>query len=338
MDNKSNKINKYAYKDFFSKSFNVVLILFILVILIIIFRINSEHFLLINNMIAILFAVSSLGIVCFGQTLLLISGNFDISVGSVVGFAGVILAKALQVFEAYNLHDNPGKTFLVFLIIITICGLVGLINGIIITKIGVNAFITTLAMQWILIGLSMVISGGTDIGIDNSLANAIVAIKIGGVIPIPFIILLVLFSVVYIILKTTVFGKYIYAIGSNENAARYTGLNVDKIKIILFTLSSIFAGIAGIMLALKLQSGQAIYGQEYPIISIAIVVLGGTLISGGKGGIVGTLVAIFFLTVLSNGLDLIGIPLYAQQTITGLIFIIAFYASSYWDNKGRAII
>lgn len=331
MDNKTNKINKYAYENFFKKNFNVLLIFFILIIFIIFFLIKSEYFLAIGNLVAILFAVSSLGVVCLGQTLLLLSGTFDISVGSVVGFAGVLLAKAFQVFEI----KNPGETYLIFLIIIIICGLVGLINGILITKVGVNAFITTMAMLWMLIGLSMAISGGTDINIKNPLSDAIVAIKLGGVIPIPFVVLVVLYGVFYPLTKATVFGKYIYAIGSSENAARYAGLNVDGIRIVLFTMSSIFSGIAGIMLALKLHSGQAIYGQEYPIISIAIVVLGGTLISGGKGGIVGTLVAIFFVTVLSNGLDLTGVPYYAQQTITGIIFIIAFYTSSYWSSRGR---
>jgi ribose transport system permease protein len=327
LNRNKNKIS--ILKNIWKGSITNLIILIIVILLFIIFSFKSPDFLKFTNISTILASISSIGIVCLGQTLLLLTGNYDISVGSVVGLAGVLMAKFFNIFEVTSI----GNSYLVILLILAICGAIGFINGFIVTKIKVNALITTLAMLWILLGVSMAVSGGKDISIDNPLSGIVIGARYLKIISIPILILIIFYVIFYLILKITVFGKYIYAIGSNDTAIKFSGVNVDGMRIVIFTIASIFSGISGILLSLKLHSGQAIYGESYPILSIALCVLGGTLISGGQGGVLGTLLAVLFLTLLRNGLDYSGIPNYAQQVIVGIIFLIAFYVSGYLSSR-----
>ncbi len=316
-------------KDTIKKFVNSILLFVILVFTIIFFSLRSENFLTLNNIITIAISISSIGIVCVGQSLLLVSGSFDISVGSIVGFTGVVLAKLLEVF---GIMDS-GRSILIIFMALIAGGLIGLINGVLVTKIGINALITTIAMLSIVVGLSMAITKGQYISIKNPFFIALGSSKIGGYVPISIIILIVLYLSFYIILKTTVFGRYIYAIGNNEKAARYAGINVDLVRIILFTISGASSAIAGIILASKLTSAQAIFGANYPLITIAACVLGGCAISGGKGGVLGPLLGISFLLILRNGLILNGLPTHIQDLFTGIILIIALFLSEFWKKS-----
>jgi ribose/xylose/arabinose/galactoside ABC-type transport system permease subunit len=317
--------NRYSLIKFL----NIILLIVILIVTIIFFTIKNHDFLSVSNIITIIIAISTIGIVCIGQTMLLISGTFDISVGSVVGFAGVVLAKLLGVFK---IQSNFSSVLMV-LLIIAVGLMIGFINGIIVTKVKVNALITTIAMLSIVIGFSMVITKAKYIAITTPFFIALGNKNLGGLIPIPLIILVVLYIVFYFILKSTVFGRYVYAIGNNETAARYAGIKVDRIRIILFMIASATAAIAGIILASKLTSAQAIFGENYPLTTIAACVMGGTALTGGKGGVIGSLLGISFLAVLSNGLVLIGLPTHFQNLVTGIILIIALYISETWVRK-----
>jgi ribose transport system permease protein len=324
----SQKINNVR-KNLFYRTLNSILLIAIIVAIMIFFSIRSKDFFTLNNIITNIFAVSTIGIVCIGQTLLLISGTFDISVGSVVGFSGVILAKLLTEFEI----TNTWNSILLILVVVAVGCFIGFINGIIITKVGVNALITTIAMLSIVLGLSLVITKSKYISITAPFFKYLGSYKIAGIVPIPLILLIVLYGSFYLVLKTTVFGRYVYAIGDNELAAKYAGINVDKIRIILFTITSGLSAIAGILLASKLTSAQAIFGENYPLITVAACVLGGAALSGGRGGVLGSLLGIGFLTVLENGLILIGLPTYIQDLVTGFVLIIALYISEIWTRK-----
>lgn len=323
-NNNQTSLKKDIYtRNILRKNLNTLLIAVVFVLTIVFFSISSKDYLTVNNIITNIIAISTIGTVCIGQTLLLISGTFDISVGAVVGFSGVILAKLLKVFDVSGI---PASLF-VFFVVIFIGALIGFINGIIITKVKINALITTIAMLSIVFGISLVITKSKYIGIDN------IFFKKLGAFPIPMIILLVLYAAFYFILKTTVFGRYVYAIGNNETVARYAGINTDKIRILLFTITSALSAIAGILLSSKLTSAQAIFGQNYPLVTVAACVIGGTLLSGGKGGVLGSLLGISFFIFLENGLILINLPTYIQDLITGIILIIALFISEIWSKR-----
>lgn len=316
-------------RDAFFKLLNSILLFVILISSIIFFSVKSEDFLTVNNIIIIAVSISSIGIVCIGQSLLLISGSFDISVGSIVGFSGVVLAKLLEVF---GITSTGGSILMIFVVIAIGC-LVGLINGLLVTKIGINALITTIAMLSLVVGFSMAITKGEFISINNPFFIALGSGEIGGVVPISILILVIIYIAFFIILKTTVFGRYIYAVGNNETAARYAGINVDLIRIILFVISGASSALAGIILASKLTSAQAIFGANYPLITIAACVLGGCAISGGKGGVLGSLLGIGFLLILRNGLVLNGLPTHMQDLFTGVILILALFLSGFWNKN-----
>jgi ribose transport system permease protein len=256
---------------------------------------------------------------------------FDISVGSIVGFSGMLLAKLLHSGH----FGSPAMTIAAVVVVLGICGLVGVINGTIVSTIGINALITTLSMLWVLLGLSLAISGGIDILIDNSLIVGFGTSRIAGIIPLPFFILLALYVMFFLLLKYSVFGRQVYIIGNNEKAAAYAGVPVRRVRIELFAIAAVLSGLAGIMLSAKLTSAQAVYGEGYPIGSIAICLLGGTLLSGGRGGVVGTFIALIFLSVLQNALDHIGLPFYVTNVVTGVMLVLAIVLSNLIDRPRR---
>ncbi len=311
------KLNSKRNKKFLFIDNIIILAVFIVIFLF--FSFKSEYFLDSVNVSAFLITLSIIGFVSIGQTILLISGTFDISVGSIVGFSGVLIAKILESFQISNLILFIVATiFVVF-----IGGGIGLINGLIITKGRVNAIITTIATLSIISALSMIITKGKYIEIKNKYFIALADIRIGRFVPVPIIIFLIAVIIFYIILKRTVFGRYIYCIGSNENSAVYSGINVVKVRISLFVLTGMLSSIAGIILSSRLVSAHAIFGNSYPLLTVAACVIGGTLLSGGKGGVLGTLLGISLLTTLDSGFSIISIPTHVRDIITGLILMIA---------------
>ncbi|MCL5770914.1 MAG: ABC transporter permease [Actinobacteria bacterium] len=304
------------------KNIDNLIIFAVLIGVVLYFSFKNKSFLDEVNLNALLITLSIIGIVCIGQTLLLISGTFDISLGSIVGFSGVLLAKILELFKINNL-----SLFILFaFIVVLIGGLIGFINGLIITKGKINAIITTIAMLSIIFALSMIISKGKYIKISNLSFLSLAAQKFGFV-PLSFIFLIVLYLIFFIVLKFTVFGRYIYAIGSNENSVNYAGVNVDRIRILLFVLAGALSAFAGIILSSRLTTGHAIFGSSYPIITVAAGVIGGTLLSGGSGGVIGTFLGITLLTVLEGGFSIVGIPTHVKDIFTGTILMVSVIIS-----------
>jgi ribose/xylose/arabinose/galactoside ABC-type transport system permease subunit len=322
-------VNKNRKSDLLIKHFNSILIIILIVFIFLFFSLKNNSFYSVSNITTILSIIPALAIVCIGQTLLLISGTFDLSVGSIVGFSGVLLAQIVQVFKI----DSVWLSIIVFLFVIIVGGIIGLLNGLLVTRIGINALITTIAMLTIIMGLSLFITKGNYIVLTSPFFLKIGTYNIFNIVPLALIITIIGYILFFILLKTTVFGRYIYAIGNNKVAANYVGINVKRIEVYLFVISGALSALGGILLASKLTNAQAILGEGYPILTIAACVLGGSLLAGGKGGVLGTLLGVIFLMILKNGLSMIGFEQYIQDLVTGIVLIFALFISEFIQKK-----
>jgi ribose transport system permease protein len=247
--------------------------------------------------------------------MVLMTGELDLSVGSVAGFCGMMVAW---------LTKNYGLYIPMFFVGLILGASIGLINGLLITKAKVNALITTLAMMTIFQGAIFLVSNGFAVGVNRDDFRFLGTFRLAGI-PMPIIILIVLYGIFFVILKYAVFGRYIYSIGGNPEAARLSGINVEKIKIMVFTLSSTLSAFGGILLASRLGSAQTTAGSQYPLNSIAACVLGGIAIAGGEGNILGALIGVAIIGVLKSGLIMVNMPSYYQWIANGIVLIAAVY-------------
>jgi ribose/xylose/arabinose/galactoside ABC-type transport system permease subunit len=300
--------NSPGIAKYFKKYGIFIALLFICIIL----TIATPNFLTLQNMVMVLRQTSINGILAIGVTFVIISGGIDLSLGSVVALTGVAAAS----------FAHPGTHGLIVPLLVGILiGLgIGVINGLIITKGKVAAFIVTLGMMTIARGLALVVSDGRPV---SNLSDSFNFIGGGAFLNIPIPILLFGGVIVLssIILNYTKTGRYIYAVGGNENAAKASGINVHSIKMFTYIVCSGLAGLAGIVLASRITTGQPNAGVAYELDAIAAVVIGGTSLSGGAGKIIGTVVGALIIGVINNGLDLLNITSYSQQIIKGLIII-----------------
>jgi len=294
----------------------------VLVALIAVFSVSSPYFFNLKNLFAIGLTISVIGIVCIGQSLILLTGAFDLSVGGIAGLSGMVVGL---------LTKQYGNYWLWFCVGLGVGTLIGLVNGLLITKLKINALITTLSMMTILSGVVYLVSGGFAIGINLPSFRFLGTTRVFGI-PLPIIILVLLYAVFYVILKFSVFGRYVYSIGGNAEAARLSGINVDRMRILVYTLSGLLAGLGGIVLASRLGSAQVDAGSQYPINSIAACVLGGISIAGGEGVIWGSLIGVGIVGVLQSGLIMVGMPSYYQWIATGLVLLAAVYLDQLRKN------
>lgn len=297
-------------------SMNKYILLVLLFVEIIVFSQFSEYFFTLKNFFSIGLNISVLGIVAIGQTLCILNSDFDLSVGNTAAFTGIVIGFFFQ---------NVGLDYaLAFSIAIATAALIGLINGILITKVKISAFITTMATNFMLGGLVMLVSKGQAIIVSNKMFGKLGKTTFFDIkIPLPMIIFILLFFVIGFILKNTSFGRHIYCVGGNAQAARIAGINIHAVKIKTFILSSLFAGFAGIVLASRMSASQISVGSTYGMESIAAVVLGGTILAGGFGSIYGTFLGVLVTGILSNGLTMIGVSQAWRDIATGALLIFA---------------
>ena len=321
----SNKLNNKNGVASFLAGANKYIVVIALGVVITIFSFLTPNFLSVKNFYAIGLTLSVVGIICIGQSLCILVRGFDLSVGSVAALAGIMIA---------YMTKNNVPYLLAFFITIGFGITAGMINGCIIAKLKINALITTLAFMQIYLGLIYIISGGYSITVPAPAFSAIGTARVFGI-PLPIIILVSLYLIFFIILKFTVFGRYIYSMGGNPEAARVSGINTTKLEILVYTLSSVLAAFAGIILASRLGAAQTTAGGTYSMDSIAAVVLGGTALSGGKGNILGSLIGIAIVGVLQNGLIMINMPIYYQYVATGLVLIVAVLMQTVNQLKGK---
>lgn len=309
---------KRNYKEMFKTPEMLTLIGFF--VLCIIFSVVSEEFLSLTNISNIIRQVSINGILAVGMTFVILTGGIDLSVGSVMALTGTIMAGMM-----INVGLSPLAAVLVGIILGAV---IGYINGAFTAYARIPAIIVTLAMMEIARGAALLYTGGYPLSGLPASYSFIGQGYLFGVIPMPAVIMIIVFVVAYIILNHLPLGRYIYAIGGNEEAVRLSGIKVKRIKASVYLISGITAGIAGAIMSSRLSSGQPMAGEGYELDAIAAVVLGGTSIAGGRGHIFGTLLGALLLGVLSNGLNLLGVSPYVQRVLKGAIIIGAIYYSS----------
>jgi ribose/xylose/arabinose/galactoside ABC-type transport system permease subunit len=285
----------------------------------------TPQFLSVANWTIIITQVSINALLAFGVTFVIITGGIDLSVGSIVAVSGVVAASLAQngdypVFVAIAGGLVAGLAF-------------GILNGFLITKSKIAPFIVTLGTMTIGRGLALILSNGRPVSNLSESFNFIGGGKIFGF-PVPIIILIVVFILCTILLRKTIFGRYIYAIGGNEQAAWASGISVDKVKLAAYAIGGTLAGLAGILLTSRISTGQPNSGMGFELDAIAAVVIGGTSTTGGRGTMIGTLIGVLLIGVINNGLDLMNVTSYYQQVIMGIIIIGAVLMDS-WNLKTR---
>ncbi len=271
------------------------------------FTILEPRFLTQSNLTNIGRQVSILALASWGQTLVILSAGIDLSVGAVVALVSVVMGLTFKL-----LGPVPG----IFAGLLA-GALVGLFNGFIAGKTRVPPFVITLASLSIVRGLALTITGGVPVW---DFPDSIVYVIGNGYwlgIPIPIYVAGIAFVLVWGLLYLTPFGTRLYALGGNEEAAVLAGVNTSRIKIVVYTLSGLLAGVGGVVLTLRVQSGQPLLGSGLELQTIAAVVIGGTSLFGGKGSLVGSLYGVIIIGVLANGLDILSVSSFVQQIIIG---------------------
>lgn len=315
-----NKINKSIFQK------TGVVSLIALVVLLIVMTIANRQFLSFENIVNISRQIAINGIVAAGMTFVILTGGIDLSVGAVMALTGTAAAACMV---NYNL--SPAIAIIVGLLI----GLaIGLLNGFLVAYMKIPAIIATLATQMVARGLGLIYTGGYPLsGLPKETFGMIGNSYVFGIIPTPFVILVVVYIISYMILNRRALGRYIYALGGNEEAVRLSGINIKKTKMKPFIICGLAAAIAGIIATSRLLSGQPNSATGAEMDAIAAVVLGGTSIAGGRGHIVGSFIGAIILGVISNGLNFMGATPYVQMVFKGVIIIFAIYASSKQESK-----
>ncbi|HHV93976.1 MAG TPA: ABC transporter permease [Firmicutes bacterium] len=288
-----------------------------LIVLFIGFSLASPNFARFNNIVGILLSTAVNGILAVGVSFVIVTGGIDLSVGTVMTLCSVMTG---VVITFWGMPIPLG-----ILAGLATGALCGCINGTCVAKLKLPPFIATLGMMMVSKGLSLVISGTKPI---YFLATpSFRQIAMGTVFGIPYAVFIFFGAAVVasLILTRTLLGRYAFALGSNEEAARLSGINVDGWKIAIYTLNGLFVGLAGIVMASRLNSAQPSLGQGYELEAIAAVVIGGTSLSGGEGSILGTIIGAFIMSVLTNGLRILSIPQEWQTVVIGIIVILAVY-------------
>jgi ribose transport system permease protein len=297
-----------------------------LLILMALVSLASPNFLSVDNLLNILRQTSINAIIAMGMTFVILTAGIDLSVGSILALAGAICATMIAA-------DMP----LIFALVTTVMigAVLGASSGAVISFFGVQPFIATLVGMTIIRGLTLVYSDGRPISTgDLDVAEAFFQWGGGYIlgIPVPVIIAFVVFTLCWFVLNHTKMGRYVYAIGGNEQVARLAGINVSRIKIGVYAISGALAAIAGIILTARLESAQPTAGLSYELDAIAAVVLGGTSLMGGRGRISGTLIGALIIGVLNNALNLMDVSSYYQMIAKGAVILLAVAV----DSRGKS--
>jgi len=296
----------------------------VLIVLVTGFSIINPRALSVDNMLNILRQMSFIGIMGIGMTFVLISGGIDLSVAAVCGLSGVLTALFLK---------NGISIFLAIPLVLLVGLSFGLINGLIITKMGVNDFMTTLGTMSVAHGLIFGVTGGYSVyeGITKGFK------KIGqgmlGPVPYPTIYLIIFFIIGYILLSKSKLGRQVYAIGGNKKAAFLSGVNIDRIKITVYLISGFLSALTGIILTSRMGSGQANASNTFLFPTVTSVILGGTALAGGEGSMIGTFLGVLVIGILNNGLIMARMTFYWQEIAMGIVLILAISYTSYMKRK-----
>jgi ribose/xylose/arabinose/galactoside ABC-type transport system permease subunit len=293
----------------------------------IVFAIIAPQFLSVPNLVNVALSIAITGILAVGMTAVILTGGIDLSVGSVAALAGVVAALVAAT-------DVSGSVALASLAALGVGLAVGVFNGAMVAWFRVPPFVTTLAMLTICRGLAFVLTGGRAIGNLPTGFGLFGREHVLGV-PVPVILMLVVFAAGWFVLRRMTFGRYVYAVGGNREAAFLAGVNVKGVTMLVYILNGLLVGLAGLVLASRLGAGVPNAGIQYELDVIAAVVVGGTSLNGGRGSVIATLWGAVFIGVLNNGLNLAGIDPYMQRIALGAVILLAVLADQINKSRGQ---
>ena len=303
----------------------MVYIVFIVVFVLFSVLLHDKGFLG-SNLLNIVRQTAMVGVMAVAGTFVIACGQIDLTVGSVAAMSAMIAALILQ---------STGNIFLAVVVSILFGLGVGWVNGFLVTRLGLPSFLATLGMMEVVRGLAMWITNTAAVPITNNTFNQIFGTGYLGPISVLIVWMVIFFGVGYFLFNKTPFGRHILAVGGNETAAGYSGINTKKVKMTIFMMSGAFAAFAGILYAGRMQSGRYTFGDGDEMSVIAAVVLGGAAMSGGTGSIIGTLFGALLMGMISNALVLAGLSSAEQTIVSGAIIILAVALSNVANKKKR---
>lgn len=281
---------------------------------------SNEYFLTAGNISNVLLQTSINGVLAIGMTFVILTRGIDLSVGSVVALTGIVSASFATTSATAGIVGAPYPPYVALAVGLLVGVACGALVGLIVSRFAVPAFVATLGMLSAARGLTLIYGGGKPV---PALTPDFRWIGTGSVfsIPMPVILLAIVFAIAWWVLNRTRFGRYIYAVGGNPHAATTSGINVSKLRFLVYVISGGLSGLAGMILAARTGSALPQAGIAYELDAIAAVVIGGTSLSGGVGRITGTLIGALIIGVMNNGLDLMGIQSYYQQVLKGALIV-----------------
>jgi ribose/xylose/arabinose/galactoside ABC-type transport system permease subunit len=304
-------------------------LLAVLVVLFAVLAVRAPNFLTTSNQLNILQQAAFFGIVAFTMTLVIVAGEIDISVGSMAALSSALLG----VLVAH--HGWP--MWAACLVVLASAACVGACAGLLRSWFGVPTFISTLALYLALRGLAMLITDTFPIPVDSSKFFFWGSGKVFGDIPVAAVYLVIIFVIVAVVARKTVFGRSIYAVGGNAKSAELSGINVTGVRVSVMAISAVAAAVTGLLLSAQLSSGNSTVANGLEFDAIAAAIIGGSALSGGKGTVLGTLVGVLFVAVLLNGMVLLGVNPYAQQVVRGGVVLLAVLVNVWRSRRGAAV-
>lgn len=314
-----------AVKIYFKENLGIIVAFLVLCVFLSVFPKTSGSFFTRQNIFNVLRQISTNLFLACGMTMVIILGGIDLSVGSIIALSGCISAGCVA---RYNL---PLPIALLMGLLVGL--LVGMFNGAVISKTTIPAFIVTLATMNIAKGLAYVYTGGSPVRVVTKEWQFLGAGYVG-ISPTPVVILVIVLIITAIIMNKTKMGRHMYAVGGNQQAAEFSGIKVEKVKFFVHAFSGLMAGLAGIVLASRMYSGQPTAGDGAEMDAIAAVVVGGTSMAGGSGKIGGTIIGGLIIGVLNNGLNLLNVNSFWQYVVKGVVILLAVFLD-YFRNKGK---
>lgn len=293
-------------------------------------------FLKVSNLLGILRSMAITGVISFAMTMVIISGEIDLSVGSTIGFSSVMTTWIASKMVQWNILPLEYAIIIGMIVALALGGVLGFLNGYIRTRFNVPSFIITLAMLNVLYGLSAIISKGFPITTVPSWYSFIGAGTIASTVPVPSIWLLIVFGITFFIMEQTRFGREVYAVGGNPESARLSGIDVKRVKITTMVVVQVMAAFAGIILSSQVRSGSSQFGRGYEMDVISAVIIGGASLNGGIGKTAGTFIGIVFLGILMNVMTLIGMDDYVKYFVRGLVILLAVLVNTIQTSRVKS--
>ena len=280
------------------------------------FSIVTERFFNHSNLLTVLRQVSMYGIAAIGMTFVILTSGIDLSVGSIISIVGIVCA--------YLMVNLGMSMWIAIPLTLLLATLIGTVNGALVATIGIPAIIATFATQIVVQGVSLLISGGRPIsGFDDSFRVIGQGMVFDSPVPVPVVIMIVCFAIGSFILNKTYFGRYFYAIGGSEEASLLSGIRISRVKYLVYALSGLFAGIAGIVMLSRTNSAQPTAGQGWEFAVITCVVLGGVSVKGGSGKFSNVIAGVLIVGILTNGMILMNISAFTQMIVQGCVLALA---------------